>query len=264
VFDRLIAWLRRTWASRATSRSRTSGKPTSSNGASSFHLWWDLPEIPLREVSVTLEVARPPAVNELYFFAVQASFMRRVERFGGAHLGLQWNPRYPRNRAVNWGGYDEFGAILPGTRSPLPSQPNDPNTRNYPWEPGHQYRLRIGPASASTTGQIAWPGVITEVASGETVVVRELLTGGDALRGPVVWMEVFAECGHPTVVIRWSDLVAVTTDGTELRPKSCRTAYQTYQRGGCTNTASGATGSAFVQRTNTERLTPADTLLTLD
>ncbi len=263
MFERLIAWWRGLFRPRRTPRTRTTGMPPSPNGASSFHLWWDLPEIPLREVAVTLEITEPPKVDHLYFFALQASFMRRTEQFGGAHLGLQWNARHPENRAINWGGYDEIGAILTGTRSPLPSRPNDPNTRDYVWQPNKKYRLRIGPAQPSATGQVAWPGAVTDLDRGETVVVRELLTGGDALRSPVMWMEVFADCADPSVIIRWSDLVAMTTDGTELRPHSCRTAYQKYEDGGCTNTASAAGGGAFIQQTAAERTTPPDALLSL-
>ena len=263
MFDKLLKAVRGAISATRVGPPRTAGPPRSSNGASSFHLWWDLPDIPLREVSVTVEVTTPPSVPKLYFFALQVSFLRRVEDFGGAHLGLQWNPRHPENRAVNWGGYDEAGAVLRGTRSDLPSAPNDPNTRDFMWQPASAYRLRIGPASPSQTGQIAWPGSITELTTGETTTIRELLTGGDVLRAPVIWSEVFADCDDPTTVVRWSDLAAVSTDGMELRPKSCRTAYQTHRNGGCANTSTSATGDAFEQRTNTVRATPPDSLLSL-
>ena len=47
---------------------RDSGRPTSANGASSFHLWWEMPpSAPLVEVSAVLEVVVPPAVDSLYF-----------------------------------------------------------------------------------------------------------------------------------------------------------------------------------------------------
>jgi hypothetical protein len=210
-----------------------------------------------------VEIDQDPEVDRLYFFALQASFMRRVEHFGGAHLGLQWNSRHPGNRAANWGGYDELGAILRGTASALPSLPRDPNTRDYPWQPGVRYRLQIGPAAAGASGQVAWPGTITNLTTGEITVIRELLTGGDSLRAPVMWCEVFADCDHPSVSVRWSDLVAVATDGTELRPKSCRTAYQSFRGGGCTNTTSLVRAGAFVQQTNVERMTPPDSLLSL-
>jgi hypothetical protein len=243
---------------------RESGRPPSGNGASSFHLWWDLPEIPLRSVAATLEILQTPEVDDLYFFAIQASFMRVQEHFGGAHLGLQWNRRHLGQRAVNWGGYDEAGAILSGTPSELTSTPDDPNTRDYAWRSNTGYRLSIGPGTPDANGQVGWPGVVEDLATGERVVVRRLLTGGDALRSPVMWMEVFAECSAPSVAVRWSDLEAVATDGSTLRPKSCRVAYQAYSSGGCTNTSSTVQGAHFEQRTNVARTTEADAVLTLD
>ena len=109
---------------------RTSGSPTSSNGASSFHLFWDVPPESLREVSVTIEVIEPPTVDKLYFWALQAS----VEgagglRFGGAHFGLQHHPSYPGAGAVNWGGYRDGGGELDGSTSPLPSAFSRPPSR---------------------------------------------------------------------------------------------------------------------------------------
>ena len=257
---RIAAWFRGTLR---TPGVRETGSPPSGNGASSFHLWWDLPEIPLQSVSATLEVVEPPAADDLYFFAIQASFMRVQEHFGGAHLGLQWNRRHPDHRAVNWGGYDEDGAILTGTRSELASTPIDPNTRDFPWQPNARYRLTIGPGSSDAAGQVGWPGTVENLDTGERMVVRRLLTGGDALRRPVMWMEAFADCGAPTVTIRWSDLEAVATDGSTLRPKGCHVAYQEYSAGGCTNTNSAVDGARFVQQTNTERTTEAGAALTL-
>ncbi len=263
MWQRLLGWMRSLLATQRAGQVRVSGPPRSANGASSLHLWWDLPEIPLREVAVTLEILEPPQVSKLYFFALQASFIRRVEPFGGAHLGLQWNSRHPDSRAVNWGGYDDAGTILTGTRSPLPSTPTDPNTRDFPWQPGRPYRLQIGPASGTDAGLVAWPGTVTDLMTGERTLIRELHTGGDALRAPVMWMEVFADCDDPSVAIKWTDLVAVATDGTELRPHGCRVTYQRYQDGGCTNTSAAATAGAFIQRTNTDRVTPPDAVLTL-
>jgi hypothetical protein len=143
---------------------RTSGYPTSGNGASSFHLWWD-PAPVCSAVEVTLTVEWEPPVDRLCFWALQASFSDGTRRTGGAHLGLQWNPRYPGWRAVNWGGYSAAGSILDGTVSPLPSAPNDRNTRNYPWEPGAAYRLRIEPAEPGW-----WAGVITDPDGNRTEV----------------------------------------------------------------------------------------------
>ena len=50
------------WAARmraaAAQRDRTWGEPRSGNGASSFHLIWDLPQVPLREVAATVPLER--------------------------------------------------------------------------------------------------------------------------------------------------------------------------------------------------------------
>lgn len=134
---------------------------------------------PSTVVEVTLTVEWEPPVDRLCFWALQVSFSDGRTRTGGAHLGLQWNPRYPGSRAVNWGGYASGGSILDGTVSPLPSAPNDRNTRDSPWEPGVPYRLRIEPAEPGW-----WAGIVTN-ASGESVEVRRLAGGGDRLEAPV-------------------------------------------------------------------------------
>src|SRR5512136_1812661 len=123
-------------------RQRTSGEPRSENGASSFHLIWDLPQVPLRQVEATLEVVVPPAVPRLYFWALQVSFASGPRLQGGAHLGLQWHPRYPGGTAVNFGGYGptERGTReLEGTASELTGSGRNPNTRDFPWVLGHRY-----------------------------------------------------------------------------------------------------------------------------
>ncbi|HKX72170.1 MAG TPA: hypothetical protein VJM75_13115 [Acidimicrobiales bacterium] len=46
------------------------------------------------------------ARSDLYFWALQASFIDSAERHcGGGHVGLQWRRHHPGSRAVNWGGY---------------------------------------------------------------------------------------------------------------------------------------------------------------
>src|SRR5207237_726844 len=127
-------------------RARTRGFPPSGNGASSFHLGWRLPPgaVHLVSASGTLEVLTPPVVDHLYFWALQVSFPGA----GAAHLGLQWNDRHPGFGAVNWGGYAADGSLLPGTESPLPSTPADPNTRDSPSKPRRPYRLRVPPVDA--------------------------------------------------------------------------------------------------------------------
>ena len=222
---------------------RVRGRPPSANGASSFHLWWDAPG-EHAEVSVTLEVLEPPVVDRLYFWALQASFVDRGRRFGAGHLGLMWSPRHPAKRAVNWGGYDAAGSVLPGTESPLPSGSGNANSRDLRWEPGRPYRLRIGPGAAPGR----WAGSVTDLVTGSEVVVRELVAGGAALADPVCWSEVFADCDHPTAAVRWSrpQAGAAGVGGARL-------SFQEETRGGCSNTDVVADGLGLVQRTAVHR-----------
>lgn len=233
---------------------RDSGPPPSPNGASSFHVWWDMPGLPLASVSVTLEVLTPPSVNRLAFFALQASFFSEAGHEGGAHAGLQWNPRHPRSRAVNWGGYDRAGAVLAGGPSPLPSAPNDPNTRDFLWTPGARYRFTIGPPRPDGPGR--WPAEVEGLDTGERLVIRELFCAGDHLRGPVVWSELFTRCDDPPVEVRWSRPGAAGLDGAVIRPDSGRVTYQAYDAGGCTNTNVEADEIGVVQRSGCGRRTP--------
>lgn len=237
-------------------RTRVTGRPTSANGASSFHIWWDAPSR-LQSVSAVVQIEDPPAVDRLYFFALQASFWSD-QHHGGAHAGLQWNRRHPGSGAVNWGGYDAAGAILPGSPSPLPSTPNDPNTRDFAWVPGARYRLTIGPVRIDANLGPVWPARIEGLDTGEDVVIRELRCPGTHLRGPVVWSEVFADCDHPSVSVRWSEVTAVTEDGTSVPVTSGRVSYQSFDDGGCDNTSVLADAGAVLQRTSVERTTPHD------
>lgn len=233
---------------------RESGPPPSPNGASSFHVWWEMPGLPLASVSVTLEVLIPPSVNRLAFFALQASFFSEAGHEGGAHAGLQWNPRHPRSRAVNWGGYDRSGAVLAGGPSPLPSAPNDPNTRDFLWRPGARYRFTIGPRRGGGPGR--WPAEVEGLDTGERLVIRELFCAGGHLRGPVVWSELFTRCDDPSVEVRWSGPSAAGLDGAVIRPDSGRVTYQAYNDGGCTNTDVEADEIGVVQRSGCGRRTP--------
>src|SRR6478672_1424945 len=162
---------------------RTSGFPTSSNRASSFHLrWLGLPvDGSLIEASVTLEIVTPPVVPHLYFWALQASLVDGSQAFGAGHLGLQWYPAHPGGTAVNWGGYDASGRELGGTASSLPSATGNPNTRDFPWEPSRPYRLAI--SAGTQPGE--WQGSV------DGQVVRELHAGGTGLTDVMVWSEVF-------------------------------------------------------------------------
>ena len=229
---------------------REAGPPRSPNGASSFHLIWELPgaarAAKLVEVSAVLEIVVPPRVPALYFWAMQVDFLSAGRARGGAHTGLQWNRRYPGNKAVNWGGYasqEDGGAILDGSVSALPGFSDDPNTLAYSWEPGRPYRLRI---SRSPDRLGAWRAEVTDVAAGQTSVIRDLYQGTERGAGddsaehylarPLVWSEVFADCDAPSVTVRWSDLEGVDGSGSRVRPDRVRVNYQTPGEGGCTNT----------------------------
>ena len=240
---------------------RDHGLPPSPNGASSFHVWWDVPDVPLASVSVILEVLKPPEVSRLAFFAIQASFWSPDRHEGGAHTGIQWNPRHPRNLAVNWGGYDHGGAILPGTESSLPSAPLDPNTRDFAWAPGARYRLTIGPRTSDVRSPGRWPARIEGLDTGEDVVVRYLLCDGDHLRSPVVWSELFTRCDDPPIEVRWSEPSALSLDGEPVAVDRGRVTYQAYDAGGCTNTTVESDRVGIVQRSCCERRTAHDTFV---
>ena len=240
---------------------RNQGLPPSPNGASSFHIWWHVPDVPLASVSVILEVLKPPVVSRLAFFAVQASFWSHAQHEGGAHTGIQWNPRHPGNLAVNWGGYDRAGAILPGTESSLPSEPDDPNTRDFPWVPGARYRLTIGPCTPVIGNPSRWPARIEGLDTGEDVVVRDLLCDGEHLRAPVVWSELFTRCDDPSIEVRWSEPAAITLDAETVRVDRGRVTYQAYDAGGCTNTTVEVDQMGIVQRSGCERRTAHDAVV---
>lgn len=238
----------------------------SPNGASSFHLTWEMTDplvqdSRLREVSAVLEVRVPPSVRSLYFWALQVDFADAEGIWGGAHTGLQWNQRYPDSTAVNWGGYASAargGAVLSGTVSSLPGFADDPNTLSYHWVPERPYRLRVYP-SPETTG--AWRAEVTDVLSGATSVIRDLLPPPDRptsvyyLTRPVVWSEVFADCDAPSVAVRWSELEAVDETGAVVRPEAVHVNYQAPEAGGCPNTTVAFDGvGGFFQVTNTPRL----------
>lgn len=201
------------------------------------------------EASVTLEVITPPAVDHLYFWALQVGFPGA----GGAHLGLQWNHGHPRFGAANWGGYTMGGELLAGTESPLPSAPNDPNTRDYPWEPGRPYRLRVWRAATGV-----WRGEVVDLISGEESVVRDLFASSEFLSDLMVWSEVFARCDDASVVVRWTDFEVVSERSARLAPAALAVNYQSHADGGCANTTSTADpeGHGVLQITNTERVTP--------
>jgi hypothetical protein len=224
-----------------------------------LHLGWSLPAAAGHLVSagVTLEVLTPPVVEHLYFWALQVGFPGA----GGAHLGLQWNHRHPAFGAVNWGGYAADGSLLVGTDSPLPSSPADPNTRDYPWEPGRAYRLRVHRTDAG-----AWRGEVVDLTTGDTATVRDLLAASPFLARPMVWSEVFARCDDPSVTVRWSDLEVATDLRDQIAPTALTVNYQSHADGGCANTTSvldADDDAGVLQITNAERTTPQGATLSL-
>jgi hypothetical protein len=247
----------------ASEAERTSGEPASSNGASSLHLFWEVPPLPYVEASVILEVLQPPVVRRLYFWALQVSFSRDQRQRGGAHLGLQWNPGFPGSTAANWGGYapDEIGGLLAGSQSPLPSVRNDVNTRDFPWEAGRRYRLRVARGAEAPPGVQAWRGTITDLESGSESLIRDLYSDGGYLVAPMVWTEAFARCEQPAVSARWSEPQLITADGRVIRPARVRVNYQSRSDGGCDNTTVIADELGIVQVTAAPRQTPQGALL---
>jgi hypothetical protein len=218
-----------------------------------MHLRWSTPPLPVggdgrvRAVAATFVVERLPSVPRLYFWALQASFVDGPGRsHGAAHLGLQWHQGHPGSTAVNFGGYAARGGELAGSRSPLPSARDNPNTRDFEWEAGRPYRLSIARADEGE-----WSGRVDETE------VRRLSCPGDGLAHVVVWSEVFARCDDPTVVVRWSDLTAELDDGTAIAADRVVVSYQSYADGGCTNGTVAAAADGIRQVTGVPRTIPA-------
>src|SRR5262245_62655011 len=206
------AWQRfRSWIA-------TAGSSGGGGSGGGFHLWWKgVPaDEPIVACSVVLEVVEPPTVAALYFWALQASFLDATGRsYGAAHTGLQWNPRHPGSRAVNWGGYAQAAdvtSILEGSDSPLPGIPGDRNTRNFAWREQVPYRFTIH------RGAAGWASTVTDLQTGSEVTIRELYASGDRLGGFVMWSELFCAGDDPTTTVRWSDPRARTASGRVVRP----------------------------------------------
>jgi hypothetical protein len=133
----------------------------------------------------------------------------------------------------------------------LPSSFGNPNTRDFDWEEARDYRLRIG------RGAQGWSGWV------DGTLVRELHVPGASLSSPIVWSEVFADCDHPGVSVRWSDAEVVNRSGERIAIRSAIANYQPRSEGGCDNTSSVVEEHAFVQRTSTTRATAPGTRLDL-
>ena len=241
---------------------RDHGRPPSGNGASSFHLFWELPpHAAVHEVSATFELLNEPLRDRLYFWALQAGFADASGAYGGAHFGFQWHPQYPDKRAVCWGGYANVGGELDGGPTAFPSIDGNPNVCGYRWTTGQRWTWRIClvPENAVGTpapaGQRAWRAELDDPNTGQTIPIRDLWCRGDRLVDPMVWSEVFAHCDDPTVQVRWSDF-SVRTARETVSPVAVSVNYQSHADGGCTNTDVRDDGVGIVQSTGTERVTP--------
>jgi hypothetical protein len=202
---------------------------------------------------VVLFVEAAPAVPDLYFWALQASFVDGAgRRHGAGHVGLQWHRPHPGARAVNWGGYGPGGSILDGSTSALPSATGNPNTRDFWWEPGQPYPLAIERAADGWAASVGG------------IRVRTLHAGGDRLDGLLVWSEVFARCDAPSVRVRWTGFRVTTADGRVVAPVAVHVNYQSRANGGCDNSTVQAGGGGVWQSTGTERTVPQGTRLALD
>lgn len=205
---------------------------------------------------MVLNVTTPPAVDDLHFWALQASFADAGGVRGGGHLGLQRHASYPGGCAVNWGGYDRNGTILHGSDSTLPSALDNPHTRDFPWLPESDYLLRI---RSSKPGW--WAGEVTDLGTGVTTVVRSLNGGGDRLALPMIWSEVFAQCDAPPSAVVWSRPEGVLLDGAIWRPDSYSVTYQREEDGGCSNTSVAVLPHGVAQITGVSRVTPAGAVI---
>ena len=253
----------RDWVRNLTSpgvRERVSGAPASANGASSFHLWWDVPYGErLTAARVTLDVTRRPDLDRLVFFALQVGFVKPGG--GAAHIGLQHNPRYPSRSAVNWGGYDPDGDHIEGTEPLLPSTQEEAGTRDFVWEGSHPYQLHVERVSDRDADVHLWRGTVVDLQSGYRTVVRDLISPSKYIRAPVVWVESFAPCDAPRFEAAWSNASVTTNKGDVRAISRMRADYQPHAAGGCTNTNSIVEGVSFVQRSGQLRTTkPGSTL----
>jgi len=105
---------------------------------------------------------------------------------------------------------------------------------------------------------VAWRGTVTHIETAEEIRIRDLYTKGEYLIRPMVWSEVFARCEHPTAVVRWSEMQAVTADGVDIHPPHVQVNYQSRADGGCDNTTVGVDEIGILQMTNARRRVPQD------
>jgi hypothetical protein len=143
--------------------------------------------------------------------------------------------------------------VLSGSESVLPSTPQDRNTRDYPWQPGRKYRLRIHPSP-----ERGWRGEINDLETGIATVIRDLHVGGDVLSRFMVWSELFCECSDPRAVVAWSDPMAIGLDRYPIAPMAYRVNYKAE---GCPNTNVFSEDGRVYQATGSERVTAQGSLV---
>ena len=200
----------------------------------------------------------------LSFWALQVGFVGCGRDAGAGHLGLQWHPGHPVSTAVNWGGYQTGGGELSGSSASLPSATGNVNTRDFAWQPGRPYRLRVSRSQQpAPAGQYAWAGEITDLTTGVVTVVRDLFAAGTHLVGPVVWSEIFARCDDPRASVRWSGLRLLDERGVSHAVDTVAVNYQAVLDGGCITTNSSSDDLGIVQATGTVRTTAQGARLTL-
>jgi len=210
--------------------------------------WLDLPPR-IVACSVDITVIDRPTSDDLYFWALQASFVKGDRNVGAGHFGLQHYRLHPASCAVNWGGYHSgAGGELSGSTSPLPSAPENMNTRDCQWSEGVRYRYSI---ARSPRG---WAGTLTDTTDGESTMVRELFAPSSHLGNIVMWSEVFAPCDGPRSAVRWENATVTTDDGASMPITAFSLTYQAHRDGGCTNSSTTSEGRSIVQATTTGRI----------
>ena len=140
---------------------------------------------------------------------------------------------------------------------------NDPNTRDFPWSQERPYQLSIERVTEDDAEVHRWRGSAVDLVTGDSIVVRDLLSSGRYLRSPVVWIESFAPCDAPRFEARWSNATVVTDKGDVRAVGRMRADYQPHAAGGCTNTNSFVEGVSFVQRSAQLRTTKPGTTLSV-
>ena len=254
-------WVRHLYTKRE--HERVAGAPASVNGASTFFLWFGLPYGErIAEISATLEVTERPEIESLISFAIQSALSR--PQAGSIHLGLQHNPLFPNNGALRLDGYTADGERLTTSEPEIPSATNDVTTRDYPWKQGVKYTLSIRRGAEIDDGQFPWSGYITDHISGDTVMIREMISTSTHLRAPILYVESHAPCDSPPFEVRWSDVSTVSVKGGKRSIRFMRADYQLYAAGGCTNTDSFTEGVGLVERTGEKRTTNSGRTIRID